>query len=171
MRRHLALSLFIVLVLAVSACILVAVFLSFQESFAKDPPKAKADPKKKTVAIISGERVYREVICSGGTIGSSNYYRLSGAAAQISAGGGSSPSYGLGSGFWEGHLKAYLRGDSNADGAVSIADLVFLINYLFKWGAWPDPLWVGDVNCDKRVTIADAVYLINYLFKFGPAPC
>jgi hypothetical protein len=65
----------------------------------------------------------------------------------------------------------YLRGDPNSDGKKSISDVIFLINYLFKGGTAPEPLFLGDVNCDGNVTVSDVVYLINYLFKGGDAPC
>jgi hypothetical protein len=64
-----------------------------------------------------------------------------------------------------------LCGDVNRDKEISLADVVYLINYLFKNGPAPVPvLGVGDVNCDGTVGIVDAVYLINYLFNGGPAP-
>lgn len=63
------------------------------------------------------------------------------------------------------------RGDANGDGMITSADVVYLINYLFKEGPAPDPLWVGDPNCDEEINSADVVYLINYLFKDGPPPC
>ena len=65
-----------------------------------------------------------------------------------------------------------IRGDVNADSQVTIADVVYLVNYVFRSGAEPNPeLIVGDVNCDDTVDIVDAVYLINYLFKNGLPPC
>lgn len=65
-----------------------------------------------------------------------------------------------------------LRGDANGDAKLTVADAIYLINYLFKGGPLPIPgLWTGDVNCDGKVTVADVVYLINYLFKGGPSPC
>ena len=63
-----------------------------------------------------------------------------------------------------------IRGDANDDGVINSADIVYLINYLFKGGPAPDPLWVGDVNCDEIINSADVVYLIDYLFKGGPPP-
>jgi hypothetical protein len=65
-----------------------------------------------------------------------------------------------------------IAGDPNADLFVTVSDVVYLINYLFKSG--PPPLTCrssGDVNCDGKVTVSDAIYLINYLFKGGPSPC
>ena len=67
-------------------------------------------------------------------------------------------------------LKA-LRGDANGDGKVTVSDVVFLVNYLFKGGPTPLPYHSGDANCDTKVTISDVVYLVNYLFKGGPPPC
>jgi len=65
----------------------------------------------------------------------------------------------------------FLRGDTNKDGNISLSDIVYLINYLFKFGPAPDPIQSGNANCDGKVSLSDIVYLINYLFKFGPAPC
>ena len=67
-------------------------------------------------------------------------------------------------------ILAVKYGDANGDGKVSIADVVYLINYLFKGGLPPNPLIKGDANGDGKVSIADVVYLINYLFKGGPPP-
>lgn len=62
-------------------------------------------------------------------------------------------------------------GDCNCDGAVDVADVVYLINYLFKNGPEPLPfLCVGDANGDGIVQVGDVVYLINYLFKGGETP-
>ncbi len=62
-------------------------------------------------------------------------------------------------------------GDANADGTVNGSDVVYLINYLFRFGPEPVPLWVGDVNCNGDVNSGDIVYLISYLFRGGPGPC
>jgi uncharacterized delta-60 repeat protein len=64
----------------------------------------------------------------------------------------------------------FLRGDANGDAKRTVADVVFLINYLFKGGPPPNPKEAGDVNCDCHLTVSDIVYLINYLFKGGPPP-
>jgi hypothetical protein len=63
-----------------------------------------------------------------------------------------------------------LRGDANGDGVINLADVVFLINYLYKSGFVPTPPEAGDTNCDGIVDIGDVVSLINYLYKSGPAP-
>ncbi len=63
-------------------------------------------------------------------------------------------------------------GDVNADNRISIADCVYLINWIFNNGPGPipDPL-VGDVDCNGTTSIADCVYIINYIFNSGPSPC
>jgi hypothetical protein len=65
---------------------------------------------------------------------------------------------------------ANVYGDANSDGKVTVADVVFLINFLFKGGPRPSDLTLADANADCHVTISDVVYLVAYLFKFGPAP-
>ena len=64
----------------------------------------------------------------------------------------------------------YVGGDANGDNLVDIADVVYLINYLYKGGPPPDPLAAGDPNADCVISLSDLVYLINYLYKDGPPP-
>lgn len=67
---------------------------------------------------------------------------------------------------------AFMTGDANGDKGLTIADVVYLVNYLFKSGPVPVPVvQAGDANCNGKVTVSDAIYLINYLFKDGPPPC
>jgi hypothetical protein len=65
----------------------------------------------------------------------------------------------------------YPQGDVTGDGIVNVADVVYLLNYLFAGGSPPDPLEAGNVTCDGVINIADIVYLVNYLFTDGPDPC
>jgi len=65
-------------------------------------------------------------------------------------------------------------GDVSGDGVINSADVVYLIDYLFKDGTPPQCQPVNAcavVNLDSTVNSADIVYLINYLFKNGPHPC
>ncbi|MCJ7578775.1 MAG: dockerin type I repeat-containing protein, partial [candidate division Zixibacteria bacterium] len=66
---------------------------------------------------------------------------------------------------------SYICGDCNGNGEINIADVVWLINYLFINGPSPVPWQAGDVNADGKVDASDVVYLINYLFINGPPPC
>ncbi len=67
-------------------------------------------------------------------------------------------------------VSAYVCGDASGDSTVSIADAVYLINYIFKGGPAPDPICQGDGNGDEDINIGDAVYLITYIFQSGPPP-
>lgn len=60
------------------------------------------------------------------------------------------------------------KGDVNGDGSITMADVFYLINYLFAGG--PAPVGSGDVNADGNTTAADAIYLIQYLFAAGTPP-
>ena len=61
-------------------------------------------------------------------------------------------------------------GDANADGSLTVSDVVYLVNYLFKGGPVAKPYEAGEANCDGKVTVSDVVYLVNYLFKGGAVP-
>lgn len=63
-------------------------------------------------------------------------------------------------------------GDVNGSGAITSADIIFLVNYLFKSGQSPTPCEaVGDVNCSGAVTAADIIYTVNVVFLRGNWPC
>ncbi len=63
-------------------------------------------------------------------------------------------------------------GDANSSGTVTSADVILLVNYVFKSGASPEPCSAnGNVNCDAQVSSADIISLVNFVFKGGPAPC
>ncbi len=65
----------------------------------------------------------------------------------------------------------FICGDGDGNGAVNIADAVFIVAYVFQGGPAPAPIESGDVNLDASVNVADAVYIVNYIFKGGPEPC
>jgi hypothetical protein len=59
-------------------------------------------------------------------------------------------------------------GDANGDGTVDLADVFYVINFLFAGG--PVPLGRANVNGGSVIDVADVFYLINYLFAGGPPP-
>jgi hypothetical protein len=66
----------------------------------------------------------------------------------------------------------FAHGDANGDKIVDVGDIVFLVNFLYKGDAPPNPWEAGDANCDGEVDLGDVVYLVNYLYKGGnPPPC
>ncbi|MEW6294980.1 MAG: dockerin type I domain-containing protein [Candidatus Diapherotrites archaeon] len=56
------------------------------------------------------------------------------------------------------------------DGKVTVSDVIYLVNYLFKGGPAPADMDAADVNNDGKVNVTDVIYLVNYLFKGGTAP-
>lgn len=65
----------------------------------------------------------------------------------------------------------YQTGDATGNGAVDAADIVYIINYLFRGDDPPDPFESGDATCDGEVNASDIVWLTSYLFRNGPEPC
>jgi hypothetical protein len=65
----------------------------------------------------------------------------------------------------------YIIGDANGDYGIDMADVVFIVNYLFIGGPAPCPYHLGDTNCDGSIDISDIVCLVNYLFCGYPIPC
>ncbi len=68
-------------------------------------------------------------------------------------------------------FRTQTLGDTDGSGKLNIADIVFLVNYIFAGGRPPAPIAAGDLNCSGTINIGDAVYLVNYLFASGPLPC
>jgi hypothetical protein len=127
-----------------------------------------------------GRQIKWQIVCTGGACGNNNqakglvigddYWVVCGSVGQTAVGPGSSPSFGVNSGYWQETLYGFLRGDANGDGQINLSDAIYLLNYLFRGGPAPDPMAAGDANCDESVIIGDAIYLLNYLFKAGPEP-
>lgn len=69
-------------------------------------------------------------------------------------------------------LATFLCGDVNQDQVLTAADVIFLVNYIFKGGAAPVPASDADMNNNGLVNSQDIVYLANHVFKGGaPPPC
>ncbi len=65
--------------------------------------------------------------------------------------------------------SVFLRGDSDANGALGLGDAVVQVLELFRGRA----LRCGDAsdtNDDGVLTVADPVFLLNYLFRSGERP-
>lgn len=67
-------------------------------------------------------------------------------------------------------VNPFLLGDVDGSGDINVADLVFLVDYVFKGGPPPEILESGDVNCSSDINVADLTFLVDYLFKGGSAP-
>lgn len=117
-----------------------------------------------------GYQLVTDVLDGFGRESQSDNYRI-----PVNSGGQPSPAglsesanWGMGVGFvYASHVK---RGDATADGLVNVADIVYLVNYLYRGGAEPRPPEAGDATRDSVVNVADIVYLVNYLYKGGDPP-
>jgi hypothetical protein len=59
-------------------------------------------------------------------------------------------------------------GDANGDGNVDVADVFYVINFLFAGGSVP--LGRANVNGVAGIDVSDVFYLVNFLFAGGQAP-
>jgi len=67
--------------------------------------------------------------------------------------------------------EPYVVGDTNASGFIDIDDIVYLIDYIFTGGPYPQPeTAAGDANGSGYVDIDDIIYLVDYIFTGGPPP-
>ncbi|MBI4605977.1 MAG: hypothetical protein HY721_28770, partial [Planctomycetes bacterium] len=64
----------------------------------------------------------------------------------------------------------FVRGNSNGEGGIDIADAISLLAYLFLGGKAPPCEDAADSNDDGRLDLSDATYTLNYLFLGGSAP-
>jgi hypothetical protein len=63
-----------------------------------------------------------------------------------------------------------MRGDMNGDVDVNVADVTFLVDFLFNSGTTPSCPEEGNVNAEGTINVADLTFLIDYLFRNGAAP-
>lgn len=57
--------------------------------------------------------------------------------------------------------------DNSSDQQIDISDLVFMIDFMFVSGPFPDHPSSADVTADKAIDISDLVYLVDYMFTGG----
>ena len=65
---------------------------------------------------------------------------------------------------------SFVRGDTNDDGNVDLADGVFVLNFLFTGGAMPSCMESANTNDDDTVDLTDGVFVLNFLFTGGAEP-
>ncbi len=65
---------------------------------------------------------------------------------------------------------AIVCGDANGSGSVGLADISYLISYIFIGGPAPVEPSSGDADGSGCVDMSDAIFLINNFFGGGPAP-
>jgi hypothetical protein len=69
-------------------------------------------------------------------------------------------------------LYGFICGDANGDGEVNIADITYIILYVYRNDPAPIPLAAADVNSSGTINILDITDLIKFLYKNGaPLNC
>lgn len=72
---------------------------------------------------------------------------------------------------YENYCPILMTGDVNLSASITSADIIYLVNFVFKGDVAPLPCAAsGDVNLNGSVTSADIIYLVGYVFKGGPPP-
>lgn len=73
---------------------------------------------------------------------------------------------------WEGGgvQTLFIRGDTDADGRLSITDAIRIIRYLFWGDIELTCLEAADSDDDGRINITDPISLLDFLFREGPQP-
>jgi hypothetical protein len=61
-------------------------------------------------------------------------------------------------------------GDADLQMGINVADLTFLVAYIFQSGPAPVPIEAGETDGLPGVNVADITYLVAYLFQSGPTP-
>jgi hypothetical protein len=67
-------------------------------------------------------------------------------------------------------FRVYQPGDANGSWNLSGADIITLVNYVFKGQALTVPECAGRCNGDGTVSSNDIIWLVNAVFKGGPEP-
>jgi PKD repeat protein len=66
--------------------------------------------------------------------------------------------------------KAVIRGDANYSQSINVADIAYMVDYLFGSGPPPVTIQSGDAEFDYVINVSDIMYLVEYLFGSGPPP-
>jgi hypothetical protein len=62
-------------------------------------------------------------------------------------------------------------GDLSIDGRINIADIVAMVNVIFRGALVPCPIYAADTDCDRVFTIADVIVMINYWMGRSESSC
>jgi hypothetical protein len=65
----------------------------------------------------------------------------------------------------------YRVGDLSIDGRVNVADVVAMVNIIFRSVSVPCPIYAADTDCDRIMSIADVIVMINYWMGGSESSC
>lgn len=78
--------------------------------------------------------------------------------------------FGLSTTSAEAQFRTYIPGDLNESWSATAADVVTLVNYVFKGGVIDVPICAAMLNGDDVVNTADILRLVGYQYKGAPPP-
>ena len=61
-----------------------------------------------------------------------------------------------------------LKGDANHNGIFNIADITYLLKFLYQGGPKPPCMGQADINCDCSITVRDITCAIWFFYHSGP---
>lgn len=67
-----------------------------------------------------------------------------------------------------GESFVYVAGDADNSGVLEIADLLYLVDYMFNYGPAPTNLNAADVDASCSLDVSDLLYLVDYMFLEPP---
>ncbi|MCH7879656.1 MAG: hypothetical protein IH914_10140 [candidate division Zixibacteria bacterium] len=125
--------------------------------------------------MVTGETISWEVLAGGGQFGTSTNFGLSGTIGEGAVGDGFSTNFGVLGGFEQNFSAGappccVLPGNASGDDKTNIADVSFVIAWLFLGGADPGCCAQASANGDNKLNIADVTYIIAWLFTGGADP-
>jgi hypothetical protein len=150
----------------------------------KTTATAKVEITRGHIRADSGQ-ISWEILVPAVTACSSSTYSAYGSAGEFLVGESNSPNYSMKQGFMElsvsccngDGMRGNVDGIAGPGGHIDVADLSFIVDYLFKGGPVPPCIDEGNVDGIEGpggpIDVADLSYLVDYLFKGGdsPPPC
>ena len=61
----------------------------------------------------------------------------------------------------------FTRGDANHDHTITIADVIFILQFVYQAGPAPECMDAADVNDDGLIDIGDPIKLLGQYFAHG----
>jgi hypothetical protein len=118
--------------------------------------------------------VYQNIYLDAGYTNSTEYdFSLTCQSRLLDAGAGLPDTYPLGGSHEDiGMIEYPFRvGDLSIDGRVNVADIVAMVNIIFRSASVPCPIYAADTDCDRILSIADVIVMINYWMGRSESAC
>ncbi|HPC12221.1 MAG TPA: hypothetical protein PK112_09015 [candidate division Zixibacteria bacterium] len=138
-------------------------------------PSAAAEPTLRQEPAEA--QVNWQVMAGGGGSGTAGALQFSATIGQPIVGWTSATGVNVHAGFWQDFSSGQCcENRGNVDhkfsgmNPVSVADITYLIAYVFRGGPVPPCPEEADLTADGDITVVDITYLIAYVFRGEPAP-